>query len=162
MDHLLDLVIWRQLLTVWLHIYCMLAFSFITNCDGQLRVDVLWCLMSFVSCVSKTLNSINVLKIHYSRSFELWQMIFNNRSPQIFNVYLQNLQRKTEKCMCMSVCPKNSSQTVNGSDLKFAHVVLCAVRRSTVLFSIFNFQVFQLSTFPISHTSFKLESYCKQ
>ena len=62
----------------------------------------------------------------------------------------------------MSVCPKNSSQTEIGSDLKFAHVVLYVVRRSTVLFSIFNFQVFQLSPFPKSHTSFKLESYWKQ
>ena len=25
--------------------------------------------------------------------------------------------------MCMFVCPKNSSKTVNGSDLKFAYVI---------------------------------------
>ena len=44
----------------------------------------------------------------------------------------------------MFVCPKNSSQTVNGSDLKFAHVVLNAIRRSTVLFSTFEFSNFHL------------------
>ena len=32
----------------------------------------------------------------------------------------------------MSVCPKNSFQAVNGSDLKFAHVILYAILRSTV------------------------------
>ena len=36
----------------------------------------------------------------------------------------------------MYVCPKNSSQTVNA--------ILYAIRRSTVLFSIFNFRVFQI------------------
>ena len=40
----------------------------------------------------------------------------------------------------MYVCPKNSSRTVNGSDLKFAQVMFYAILRSTVLFSIFNFQ----------------------
>ena len=33
---------------------------------------------------------------------------------------------------------------MDGSDLKFAHVILCAIPRSTVLFSILNFQVFHL------------------
>ena len=51
------------------------------------------------------------------------------------------------------------SQTMNGNDLKFSHVILYAIPRSTVLFSIFNFQVFQLSPFPKSFTSFKLEIY---
>ena len=46
---------------------------------------------------------------------------------------------QNKKCMCKSVCPKNSSQTVNGSDLKFAHVILWAILRSTLLFSIFKF-----------------------
>ena len=45
--------------------------------------------------------------------------------------------------MCMSVCPKNSSQMVNGNDLKFAHslcfVIFYVILRST---TILNFQVF--------------------
>ena len=61
--------------------------------------------------------------------------------------------------MCESVCPKNSSQTVNGSDLKFLHLILYASLRSAVLFSIFNFQVFQLPPFPKSYASFKLDSH---
>ena len=45
----------------------------------------------------------------------------------------------------MYVClNKNSSQTVNGSDLKFAHIILCATNRSTVLFSTFKFSNFHL------------------
>ena len=55
--------------------------------------------------------------------------------------------------------PKNSSQTVNGSDLKFADVSLCDILRSTVLFAILNFE---LLPFPKSHLNFKLESYWKQ
>ena len=53
--------------------------------------------------------------------------------------------------MHVYVCPKNSSQTVDSSDLKFVRVIHYAIRRSAVLFSIFNFQVFQLSAFPKSH-----------
>ena len=47
-----------------------------------------------------------------------------------------------QKYMCMSVCLKNSSKMVIGSDLKFAHVILNAIRRSTALLSIFNFYLF--------------------
>ena len=35
----------------------------------------------------------------------------------------------------MFICPKYSSQTVNGSNLKFAYVFLYAIPRTTVLFS---------------------------
>ena len=36
---------------------------------------------------------------------------------------------------------------MNGSDLKFAHVILCDIRRSSVLFSIFNFQISNLFSY---------------
>ena len=55
--------------------------------------------------------------------------------------------------MYISVCPKNSSQTVNGSDLKFAHVIPCAIPRSTVPFlgQLCHFSVFKLQCFSNSH-----------
>ena len=48
----------------------------------------------------------------------------------------------------MNMSSKNSFEVVNGSYLKFAHVILYAILRSTVLFLVFNFQVFQLYAFP--------------
>ena len=50
--------------------------------------------------------------------------------------------------MCMFVCPKNSSQKMNGSESKFAHVILCAIRRSTV-FNNFQFSTFKFSNFHL-------------
>ena len=47
-----------------------------------------------------------------------------------FPFYVCNVKQKVPVCDCLS-------QTVIGSDLKFAHVILDAIRRSTVLFSIF-------------------------
>ena len=62
--------------------------------------------------------------------------------------------------MCMFVCPKNNSQTVNVIDLKFAHVILCAIRRSTVLFSNFNFQVLQNRTRVLNSRANESKEQC--
>ena len=72
---------------------------------------------------------------------------YSNNSTQ-HNIY--NIKQKVHVHVCLfqELLPKGKQV---GSDLKFAYVILYAILRSTVLFPIFNFQVFQLSPLPKSH-----------
>ena len=67
---------------------------------------------------------------------------WNSRITQQCQIY--DIKRKLA---CTSVCPKNSSQTVKGSDLKFSHVILY---HSWVNCAIFNFQLSSFPTFTFS------------